>query len=137
MELEDCQRRLTHARVATLATVGIHGPHLVPVVFAMEGDKVFTAVDHKPKRSRRLQRMRNIVSDPAVSLLADHYDDDWTQLWWVRADGMATIIDDPAQMKRGLDLLVAKYDQYLTNRPQGPVIEIAVERWSGWAAASG
>ena len=114
------------ARVARLATTG---PHLVPIVFALVGDVIHTAVDGKPKRSRALRRLANIAADPRVSVLADHYDEDWTRLWWVRADGIARVLDDsPA----GLTALTSKYVQYQEAPPAGPFVEIKVERWSAW-----
>ena len=77
------------ARVARLATVTPDGsPHVVPIVFAVDGDTIYTAVDGKPKRSRQLQRLANIAAHPRVTVLADRYDEDWSQLWWVRADGV-------------------------------------------------
>jgi PPOX class probable F420-dependent enzyme len=125
-------QRFATARVARLATVGDTGaPHLVPVVFALVGDVIHSAVDAKPKRHRGLRRLANIAHEPRVSVLADHYDDDWTRLWWVRADGVARIRDSsPA----GLVALVAKYPQYADTPPPGPFLEIEVRRWSAWSA---
>ena len=117
------------APVARLATVtSDSAPHLVPVVFAVSGDTVFTAVDGKPKSTRRLQRLANIAANPRVSLLVDHYADDWSTLWWIRADGRAEVTGD----EMGRDLLRAKYPQYQTVSLDGPVIAIEVERWSSW-----
>lgn len=127
--------RFAAARVGRLSTADPSGrPHIVPVVFAVVGDLVWIAVDHKPKTSRDLRRLRNIRANPAVSLLVDHYEEDWTALWWARADGTATVIDDPAAMAAPIDHLVAKYEQYQAIRPEGPVIEVTVTRWSGWEA---
>jgi PPOX class probable F420-dependent enzyme len=123
--------RFAAARVARLATVG---PHLVPVVFAVKDDTVVIAIDHKPKARRDVRRLANIRADPAVSLLADHYDEDWTTLWWVRADGMAEVVEDAAAMTAPIDLLVAKYPQYQEIRPAGPVIVVRVSQWRSWAA---
>lgn len=124
------------ARVARLATVAPGGlPHLVPVVFAVaadNGDVVYTAVDAKPKTTRRLRRLANIDSNPRVSLLVDHYADDWTQLWWVRVDGVATVHTDGDALELGRLLLRAKYPQYQSVSLDGPVIEVAVRRWSSW-----
>lgn len=124
------------ARVARLATVAPGGlPHLVPVVFAVaadNGDVVYTAVDAKPKTTRRLRRLANIDSNPRVSLLVDHYADDWTQLWWVRVDGVATIHTDGDALELGRLLLRAKYPQYQSVSLDGPVIEVAVRHWSSW-----
>lgn len=142
MELDthDSRARFAAGRVARLATVGPDGqPHLVPVTFATIGDLVVTAVDHKPKRSRALRRLANIRVRPRVSLLVDHYSDDWDTLWWVRADGTARVVApaDGADGTRAaaLDALAAKYPQYRATPPAGPMILVAVERWRGWAAA--
>lgn len=134
VDVSECRHRFTTARVARLGTMGSQGPHLVPIVFAVEGDTVVTAVDQKAKRSRRLQRLANIAAHPAVALLVDEYDDDWSRLWWVRADGTARVIDDGTAMQPALDLLAERYEQYRQVRPIGPVIEIAVSKWSGWIA---
>jgi PPOX class probable F420-dependent enzyme len=129
----ETRRRFANARVAVLATVGPVGPHVVPVVFVVDGDRVYTAVDHKPKRSSRLQRLRNIDANPAVSLLVDGYDEDWNRLWWVRVDGSARVVSS-GYASHGLDLLQQKYPQYRDRRPGGPVVVIAIERWVGWSA---
>jgi PPOX class probable F420-dependent enzyme len=129
--------RFAAARVARLATAGADGrPHLVPVVFALDGDTLYTAVDDvKPKATQRLRRLRNIAENPAVALLADHYDDDWSALWWVRADGAARVVDPgEPEAGRARALLAERYPQYRAAPPPGPVIAVAVERWTGWAA---
>jgi PPOX class probable F420-dependent enzyme len=131
---EAARERLTSAPVVRLATTDETGrPHLVVVTFAIEGDHIFTAVDAKPKRTRDLKRLRNIRADPRVAVLADHYEDDWTRLWWVRADATAEIIEDPAAMARPVSLLRGRYRQYREAPPEGPVIALTVERWTGWA----
>jgi PPOX class probable F420-dependent enzyme len=123
------------ARVARLATVDATGaPHLVPIVFALTGDLIHTAVDAKPKRHNRLRRLANIAHEPRVSVLVDHYDDDWTQLWWVRADGVARAADTSAE---ALAALTAKYPQYRVTPPPGPFLTIEVRRWSAWSATPG
>lgn len=128
--------RFASVPVVRLATVDGDGrPHLVAVTFAVEGARVYTAVDHKPKRDRDLKRLRNIRGDPRVAVLADHYTDDWARLWWVRADGTARILADPVDMARPVELLVRRYRQYREHPPDGPVIAITVERWSGWTGA--
>ncbi|WP_431950217.1 TIGR03668 family PPOX class F420-dependent oxidoreductase [Actinacidiphila sp. bgisy167] len=133
------RERFAAARVARLATADATGtPHLVPVAFAVDGDTVALAVDHKPKRTAHLKRLANIEANPAVCLLADHYDEDWDLLWWARADGTARVLPpagaSPAAA-RCVALLTAKYGQYTGRPPAGPVIEISVRRWSGWRAA--
>jgi PPOX class probable F420-dependent enzyme len=109
-------------------------PHLVPVVFAVDGDTVLMAVDAKPKRHRALKRLRNIADDPAVSLLVDRYDDDWDALWWVRADGRATVTDAGPVLTRVREALGARYPQHREDPPAGPAVTVEVTRWSGWSA---
>ncbi|HUZ52785.1 MAG TPA: TIGR03668 family PPOX class F420-dependent oxidoreductase [Streptosporangiaceae bacterium] len=136
MNSEEARRRLGAARVARLATVSAGGqPHLVPITFAADGDLVYTAVDAKPKTTRRLQRLSNIRGNHRVAVLADHYDEDWSALWWVRADGEAAILDDPAVIAGPVRLLADRYSQYRDSRPAGPVIAIRVDRWTGWSAS--
>ncbi len=133
---DEARRRFAAAAVARLATVGAAGhPHLVPVTFAVDGDRIYTAVDAKPKTTVNLRRLRNIAEQPRVAVLADHYEEDWAALWWVRADGLASIVDQPADMARPFQLLAARYPQYRASPPVGPVISVQVRRWSGWAAS--
>ena len=128
------RRRLVGARVAHLATVGPGGrPHIVPITFALDGDAIYFAVDAKPKRTTDLQRVRNIEANPAVSVLVDHYDDDWSRLWWVRVDGRAGVLGR-GDSDRAVDLLAERYAQYRQVRPSGPVVAISVDRMSGWSA---
>jgi PPOX class probable F420-dependent enzyme len=133
----ELRRRFATSPVARLATVRPDGqPHVVPVVFALVGDTVYTAVDAKRKSTLRLQRLTNLAAEPRCSLLVDHYDDDWSQLWWVRADGLASILaGDPA--RDGLAALTDRYEQYRRQRPPGPVIGIHITRWTGWSATPG
>jgi len=138
MEAEEARRRFAAARVARLAIAGADGrPHLVPVCFALDGDTVYSAVDDvKPKATRRLRRLANVAENPAVSLLVDHYEDDWSALWWVRADGRARVFDrHAADAPAAIALLVARYSQYRDARPGGPVLAVDVERWTGWSAS--
>lgn len=132
------RERFGRARVARLATVTPDGaPHLVPVTFVLDGDVVWTAVDEKPKSTRSLRRLDNIAADPRVSLLVDHYGDDWSTLWWVRVDGTATIVDDleSPSARAALTALVTKYPSYESDPPQGPLIQVAVKAWRSWAAS--
>jgi PPOX class probable F420-dependent enzyme len=134
---EAARRLFAAARVARLATAdGAGRPHLVPVVFALEGDTVFSAVDAKPKRTTALRRLRNVAENPRVALLADHYDDaDWSALWWVRAEGTARVLAAGGpEAREGIALLLERYAQYRTQPPAGPVLAVDVTRWSGWQA---
>jgi PPOX class probable F420-dependent enzyme len=132
---DEARRRFASARVARLATADADGaPHIVPFVFAVDGDTVYSAVDHKPKRGPNLRRLANIAGNPEVALLADHYDDvDWTRLWWVRAEGSGRLVEvGSTEERHGIDLLVGRYDQYRQRRPEGPVLAVLVRRWVGW-----
>ncbi|MGH9242847.1 MAG: TIGR03668 family PPOX class F420-dependent oxidoreductase [Acidimicrobiales bacterium] len=125
------------ARVARLATRNARGDiDLVPVTFALVGsDTIVTAVDRKPKRTTRLQRLANVEAHPAVTLLADHYDDaDWSALWWVRARGVARVMNAGSELEDAVAALVARYPQYTDAVPSGPGIVVTVESWRGWAA---
>ena len=123
------------APVARLATVRPDGsPHVVPVCFALAQEAVYTAVDHKPKSTADLARLRHIAAEPRVALLADRYDDDWSRLWWVRLDGDASIVSSPQERERALAALAGAYPQYSARPPQGPVIAVRPRRYSGWRA---
>jgi len=127
--------KLHDARVARLATVDAAGkPHLVPLVFALDGELVYSAVDHKPKRTTDLKRLRNIGTNPRVALLVDHYEDDWSALWWIRVDGIAEVVETGPVWERAVELLADKYPQYRGHPPDGSVIVITIGRLSGWSA---
>ncbi|WP_019634293.1 TIGR03668 family PPOX class F420-dependent oxidoreductase [Actinomadura atramentaria] len=136
LSTDDARARFAAAPVVRLATVGEDGrPRIVPVVFALRRDVLVTAVDHKPKRTRELRRLADVRANPRVSLLADRYDDDWERLWWVRADGAARVVTEPAATAEPLRLLAERYPQYRDRPPEGPVIAVTVESWTGWAAS--
>lgn len=123
------------ASVARLATIDADGrPHLVPIAFALEGDTLYSAVDDKPKRSRRLRRIDNARERPDVTVLVDHYEEDWTRLWWVRLRGRARVLDDGEEAEQALALLAEKYTQYRHEPPGRPVLAIDVVEWRGWVS---
>ena len=138
MTPDEARRRFAQARVARLATAGADGrPHLVPIVFAVAerstDDVIYSVVDAKPKRTTALRRLANVSENPRVSLLADHYEEDWDRLWWVRADGsgrLLTELDEP-EAAAAVARLHARYPQ---QRAIGTVLAVDVERWSGWSA---
>ena len=135
MSPEEARERFSAARVARLATADAAGnPHVVPVVFAVEGDRVYSVVDAKRKRTGALRRLRNVCENPAVALLVDHYDDaDWGALWWVRADGYGRVLEPGEQEARlALALLRGRYPQ---QQATGAVLAVDVARWSGWSAS--
>ena len=152
MTLEAARDRFLTARVARLATVGADGaPHIVPVTFAVvqiedeqaddaeAGQPTITAevivfgVDHKPKSTLALRRLANIVTEPRVAFLADHYDEDWSALWWVRVEATARIVTGSTR-GRAVQALAHRYPQYAALPPEGPVVGSWVTHWSGWQA---
>jgi PPOX class probable F420-dependent enzyme len=137
LDAADQRARLAAAPVARLATLRADGtPRLVPITFAVVDDLVCSAVDEvKPKRSTRLARLDDVRRDPRVGLLADHYADDWSALWWVRVDGTAEIRTDGALRDRALAALTAKYPPYAAAPPDGAVLVITPQRWAGWTAS--
>lgn len=131
------RERVSTARVARLATIDPDGrPHLVPIVFALSGNTVYSAVDAKPKRSRTLRRIENARERPSVAVLVDHYDDKWERLWWVRLQGRARVLDGGEEAERALSLLAQKYEQYLEAAPGFPVLAVDVDEWRGWSASA-
>ena len=127
------EERLAQARVGRLATVTAAGrPNIVPVCFVVHDDAVYNAVDAKPKATSALARLDNVRATGRASLLVDHYEEDWSRLWWVRVEGAAEVVESES----AIDALAAKYEQYRAQRPDGPLIAITPERWRSWAAIS-
>jgi PPOX class probable F420-dependent enzyme len=140
VEPTEARERLAAARVARLATVDPDGrPHLIPICFAVTGDTIYNAVDHKPKRTAHLRRLTNVATNPRVAVLADHYEDgDWSALWWVRADGRGRVLEPGStEARRAVELLSERYAPYHESPPSGPVLAVDVERWSGWRGDGG
>ena len=132
---DEARRRLAEARVARLATVRADGrPHIVPIVFAFDGEVVRTVADPKPKRGMDLLRHRNIAANPAVSLLVDQYEETWQAIWWVRADGVAQVVDDGPERDETIRQLRTKYPQYADwTTPFGAATAIRIQRITSWA----
>jgi PPOX class probable F420-dependent enzyme len=138
VEREVERARVSSAQVARLATIDPEGrSHLVPIVFVLEGETLYTAVDAKPKRSRQLRRIENARDRPEVTVLVDRYEDDWSRLWWVRLRGRARVLDAGEEAERALRLLTEKYAQYRRQAPDLPVLAIDVSDWGSWEAAPG
>ena len=120
--------------MARLATIDPDGrAHLVPNVFAIDGDTLYSAVDRKPKRSRTLRRIEKARARPDVTILVDHYEDDWRRLWWIRLRGRARVLDEGDERERALALLAEKYPQYRDERPDGPVLAVDVTEVRAWS----
>jgi PPOX class probable F420-dependent enzyme len=124
---------LEAARRGVLSTLGEGGRiDSVPVCFARRGDDIVTAVDQKPKRGSELARVRNVARDPTVTLLVDHWEEEWTRLAWVMVRGEARL-DSPGS---ATDELLARYPQYLRDAPRGPVIALTPTAVTWWAWSS-
>jgi len=127
---------VSRARVGRLATVTASGQaHVVPLCFALVGEVVYSAVDHKPKRSANLRRIDNIVATGSTSLVVDHFEEDWSALWWVRLDGIGRLVEDEREAAVAMDALTAKYQQYQQRPPVGAIVAIDVANWTGWSAS--
>jgi PPOX class probable F420-dependent enzyme len=141
LDAEECRERFGAAGHAVLAVNDpAAAPLVVPITFAIPApDVVVSAVDFKPKSTTQLRRLRLLTENPACSLLVEHYEPDWRRLWWVRADGRAEVFApdsdprDPSATAAAVGALIAKYPQYAGQAPEGAVIRIAVDRWSGWS----
>jgi PPOX class probable F420-dependent enzyme len=128
---------LASARVGRLGTIDHNGAvRLVPFCFAVAGDWIVSAVDHKPKRNERLARLDDIASRGIATVLVDHYEEDWTQLWWVRVRGRATVHVDAGspEVRDAVEALAAKYGQYRDRPPTGAVYRVALDDVTWWQA---
>jgi PPOX class probable F420-dependent enzyme len=133
MEMGLARQRVMSARVGRLGTVSSEGrPHLVPCCFVLSDETVYTAVDGKPKSTLALRRVDNLVANPSVCLLVDHYDEDWSALWWVRLDGAGRVVDSAVEVAEAKRALVAKYPQYRRLALPGPVLGLDVQTWRSW-----
>lgn len=129
------RQRVAEARVARLGTVTVDGhPHLVPCCFALDGELLYSAVDGiKSKTTTALRRLDNIRLHPDVAVLVDHYDDDWSTLWWIRIDGHARVLEPGSPNERhAIELLAEKYQQYQAQPIPGPVIAVEISHWLAW-----
>lgn len=136
MNEHEALARAAAAPVARLATRNADGGvDLVPITFALGGRRLVTAVDHKPKTTSRLQRLANIRREPSVTVLVDHYEDDWSALWWVRLRGDARVVESGSEHEAAVAELAAKYAQYRERPPVAAVIVVALTDWRAWSAA--
>ncbi len=133
MDGSEMRRLVREARSGVLSTVTGGGrPHAVPCCFALDGDVVYSAIDAKPKSTLALRRLDNLSANPVACLLVDRYNDDWSKLWWIRVDCTARVLVQGDEHDHALDLLAAKYAQYLQTRPPGPVIALDITAWRAW-----
>ena len=131
----ECRRRLTGARHLVMGTAHPdRGVDLVPVVAVVDRSTVWIPVDTvKPKSSTRLRRLANVEHDPRVALLAEHYDDDWSQLWWVRAHGTAREAAAD-ELDHARAALARRYPDYADPSSIATALVVEIDRWSGWSA---
>jgi PPOX class probable F420-dependent enzyme len=139
VERAEALERLRAARVGRLATVTPDGrPHVVPFVFAVVDERgtvrAYWAVDAKPKRSTRIQRLINLEANPVAEIVVDAYDEDWDRLWWVRARGTTRPVTDPAERRAALEALRAKYERYRDLDDDAVLVAIALTHVTGWTA---
>jgi PPOX class probable F420-dependent enzyme len=128
------RRLVLEGRVARIGTVDPDGrPHLVPFCYALDNDALYSEVDEKPKSTRRLRRLENIRRDPRVTILVDHYEEDWPRAWWVRLRGPARVVEGEEELARARQLLIEKYPQYREDPPTGDVFAVDIEEWLGWS----
>jgi PPOX class probable F420-dependent enzyme len=133
IEPQEMRQRVQEARVARLGTDAPDGrPHLVPCVFVFAGETIYTPIDHKRKRTRRLQRLSNIEANSDAAVLVDQYSESWDECWWVRLRGRARILYGADEFERARELLIVRYQQYTDAAQIGPVIAIDVDEWVGW-----
>jgi PPOX class probable F420-dependent enzyme len=124
---------MTEARVGHLATLTPDArPHIVPCCFVLVDDTAYSAVDGKPKSTLALRRLQNLRAHPSCSLLVDHYDEDWTSLWWVRLDGSGRVLETGVERDHAIFLLQSKYAQYRETPPPGPVVALDITTWRTW-----
>lgn len=127
------RRRVVEARVGRLATVRPDGrPHVVPFVFVLDGENLYSSIDAKPKRAPELQRIRNIEANPSVEVVVDEYREPWPGIWWVRLQGRGEVLEDGRERDRALRMLAEKYPDYRDMPPQDAVVVVRIERWRGW-----
>jgi PPOX class probable F420-dependent enzyme len=133
MDPERMRWRVDQAESARLATASDTGaPHIVPCCFVLLEGTVYTPVDGKPKSGSSLRRITNVRSNPKVSLLIDHYESDWSRLWWVRLDGIGRLVEVGSEWDLAIGALRAKYPQYRVVEIPGPIIAVDVHTWRSW-----
>ena len=107
--------------------------------FAFDGAALYSAVDDKPKRTRELRRLRNVTANPHVSIVVDHWDEEWSRLCWVIVEGLADVLTEGPDFARAIDALCAKYEQYRAmdlRRDRGAVVRVRPQRILAWRAAA-
>ncbi len=134
MDRSEALRRLGTSKLGHLATVRPDGtPHVVPVTYGVVNNRIVTMVDHKLKKTKRLQRLTNVETNGTAGFLVDYYHDRWEDLWWVRVDGLAEVHRDGACWEEAVGALTEKYHQYRAQPPSGAAISISMDKVSYWS----
>jgi PPOX class probable F420-dependent enzyme len=133
MDEREMRRRAAEATVARVGTIDHSGRvHVVPIVFVINGDTLYSSTDEHPPA----KRLRNLQRDPRTTILVDIYDDDWSKVWWVRMRGTGRVVEDEAERDGARKLLWDKYPQFTKSLPSeggGPVMAVDISEWSGWS----
>ena len=130
-------RFLRSARTGHLATADAKGrPQVVPVCFVFDGQAIYSVLDAKPKTTplRQLRRVKNILANPQVSLVVDHYEENWDKLQYILVSGDAELLESDEKWVVAIAMLREKYPQYQAmDLDQSPVIKITPVRYSPWS----
>jgi PPOX class probable F420-dependent enzyme len=133
--------RFASERIAHLATASPDGrPHIVPFCFVVIGSNLYSIIDDKPKKTHTgLRRLRNIEANPRVSVLADHYEEEWKALWFVMVEGEAGVVTDSTEYRQARVALRSKYPQYLMMElaeATNPMIRVKIDRVVSWQGSA-
>ena len=131
-------RFLRSARTGHLATADAKGrPQVVPVCFVFDGQAIYSVLDAKPKTTplRQLRRVKNILANPQVALVVDHYEENWDKLQYILVSGDAELLESDEKWVVAIAMLREKYPQYQAmDLDQSPVIKITPVRYSPWSS---
>ncbi|MEC9238288.1 MAG: TIGR03668 family PPOX class F420-dependent oxidoreductase [Chloroflexota bacterium] len=131
-------RFLRSARTGHLATADAKGrPQVSPVCFVFDGQAIYSVLDAKPKTTplRQLRRVKNILANPQVSLVVDHYEENWDKLQYILVSGDAELLESDEKWVVAIAMLREKYPQYQAmDLDQSPVIKITPVRYSPWSS---
>jgi PPOX class probable F420-dependent enzyme len=131
----DARDLVAKARVARVGTIDERGRvHLVPIVYVVDGDTLYSSTDAGDRPAKRL---RNLETNPSVTILVDVYDEEWSKVWWVRLRGTGRVVEEGPEHAHAYRLLREKYPQYESEPVGGPVMAVDVAEWAGWAYSGG
>ncbi len=130
---EEAESYLRRRERGFLATTGRYGPTVVPVCFAYEEGKIYSAIDKKPKSGHRLARVTNIERNPRVAFIVDTYSEDWRRLTYLLVRGKASLVRGSSEETKARGLLLSKYPQYRSlGLDDSRVIRVTIEKFKFW-----